>query len=304
MRVFGDGAGFSRDGGFSGKRGAGAGHFRRNRRVGDIVHGKILAFEAPGLARALIDGQEMLASVKSAAPGQIMRFLVVSLSPDIVLKELPADESPERTAGAVISALNAQITAFEAIFTKSAIASAPSPDPNILGRRRAFLRWLDDAPEAMRLFHAITAACREASALLAPAGLGRYHYLPWILPRAGRLEALIRRTKPSPGSADAKKGERRPPILWDLRCRFAYPGAGRVSLSILFSRPVARYRLSLENPKAAPRLVPLFSGLFLGKTRIDPELLGVSPLGPDDADLLARALSRTRQRFTGVNLQV
>lgn len=306
MRVFGDGAGFSRDGGFSGNRGSRADQFRRNRRAGETVRGKLLGFEASGLAWVRIEGQELLARVNAnAQPGQIMRFLIVSLTPDIILKELPQDggASSSRSLGALAGALSANKEAFEALLARSEFAQAGDLSPNIPLRRPPFLRWLAGNTEALRLYREIREACREASALLAPAGLGRYHYLPWILPRASGFEALIRRTRPSP--KEGKSGSRRAPILWDVRCRFSLPDMGRVSLSILFSKSKARYKIALERPQAAGLFPELVKDLRLGKSRLDLELLGAGPLSRDDeSDLLSLALMRTRQRFTGVNLQV
>jgi hypothetical protein len=59
--------------------------FRKGHRAGQMV----MEWQSPGLAWVEIDGQRMLAQVsEDAVLGRERMFLVVQLSPDIVLREL------------------------------------------------------------------------------------------------------------------------------------------------------------------------------------------------------------------------
>lgn len=304
MRVHGKDAGFSGERDSRRDRGARVEQFRRERRVGEEVRGKMLGFEAPGLARVLIEGREMLARVGgSPAPGQIMIFLVVSLRPEIVLKELPGKKRAKRDMAPLVNELAHRRSALEDMLGAAAPIPPEDLPADILKRKALFLSQLEANPKALALFKEIQEVCHEASAFLIPAGKGRYHYLPWLLPGTAGQEALIRRTRPMAGKRKGQAGES--PILWDVRFFFEHKEAGRCALHILYAKPRARYRLSLERPKAAASLLPLFHGLRLGHVAIEQECLGVAPLpaslGPG---LLAEALSQSRQSFTGINLQV
>lgn len=304
MRVDGKGAGFSGERDSRRDRGARVEQFRRERRVGEEVRGKMLGFEASGLARVLIEGREMLARVGgSPAPGQIMLFLVVSLHPEIVLKELPIQERATRDMAPLVNELDRRRAALE-----SRLSAEPQVQPedlpaDILKRKPLFLSGLESNPKALALFMEIQDYCQEANAFLIPSGRGRYHYLPWLLPGATGQEALIRRTRPPAGKKKGQAGES--PVLWDVQFCFDHIEAGRSALHILYARPRARYRLFLERPKAAASLLPLFQGLRLGHVAIEQECLGVGPLPASfGSGLLAGALARSRQSFTGINLQV
>lgn len=63
--------------------------FRRGHRVGQKVQGRIVEWENQELAWVEIDGQRLLAQVNhDSALGLTRQFLVLKLSPEIVLKEI------------------------------------------------------------------------------------------------------------------------------------------------------------------------------------------------------------------------
>lgn len=63
--------------------------FRRAHRAGQKVKGIILDWHSPGLAWVDIDGHRLLAQVsQDSALGLERLFLIASLTPDIVLREL------------------------------------------------------------------------------------------------------------------------------------------------------------------------------------------------------------------------
>ena len=63
--------------------------FRKAHRAGQKVRGTILEWQSPSLAWVEIDGHKLLAQVaQDTALGLVRTFLIVKLSPDIVLKEI------------------------------------------------------------------------------------------------------------------------------------------------------------------------------------------------------------------------
>ncbi|MFZ5427221.1 MAG: hypothetical protein ACOZEN_09605 [Thermodesulfobacteriota bacterium] len=63
--------------------------FRRAHRAGQKVKGTILDWHSPGLAWVDIEGHRLLAQVsQDSAMGLERLFLIVRLTPDIVLREL------------------------------------------------------------------------------------------------------------------------------------------------------------------------------------------------------------------------
>jgi len=68
--------------------------FRKAHRVGQKVSGTIQEWDDSGLAWVLIDGHPLLAQVsQDSSLGLERTFLVVRLSPDIVLKEITGKHS-------------------------------------------------------------------------------------------------------------------------------------------------------------------------------------------------------------------
>jgi len=66
--------------------------FRQRYRPGDIVEGKILHFEAPGLGWIRVEKLCLLARTRQNYPtGQKLYFLVKQLYPQIILKEADKD---------------------------------------------------------------------------------------------------------------------------------------------------------------------------------------------------------------------
>lgn len=93
MRIRGQGSSFS---GFGGQRQESerSERFRKAHRVGQKVRGTVQEWQSPGLAWVEIDGQRLLAQVsQDASLGRERLFLVLKLSPEIVLRELSGKPS-------------------------------------------------------------------------------------------------------------------------------------------------------------------------------------------------------------------
>ncbi|MBF0481976.1 MAG: hypothetical protein HQK81_05235 [Desulfovibrionaceae bacterium] len=89
MKIRGDSA---RGGDFGDSRERGqdrAGNFRRTHEVGDTVRGRVLRYEPPRRCWVEIDGRELLAEASIEAPvGSFLTFRIISLEPEIVLRDL------------------------------------------------------------------------------------------------------------------------------------------------------------------------------------------------------------------------
>lgn len=93
MRIRGHGSSFS---GFGGQRrdSERSERFRKAHRAGQKVRGTILEWQSPGLAWVEIDGQRLLAQVaQDSSLGLARTFLIASLTPDIVLREISGNPS-------------------------------------------------------------------------------------------------------------------------------------------------------------------------------------------------------------------
>ena len=88
MRIRGQGTSFSGHG--SGQRDSGrAEQFRKAHRAGQKVRGMVMQWHSDSLAWVEIDGHRLLARVsRDSALGRERRFLIESLDPEIVLREL------------------------------------------------------------------------------------------------------------------------------------------------------------------------------------------------------------------------
>jgi len=93
MRIRGQGSSFS---GFGGQHQESerSERFRKAHRVGQKVRGMVQEWQSPGLAWVEIDGQRLLAQVsQDASLGRERLFLVLKLTPEIVLRELSGKPS-------------------------------------------------------------------------------------------------------------------------------------------------------------------------------------------------------------------
>lgn len=88
MRIRGQGTSFAGQGG-NGRDSGRAERFRKAHRAGQKVRGTVVEWHSQDLAWVEIDGHRLLARVsRHAALGLERRFLIESVSPEIVLREL------------------------------------------------------------------------------------------------------------------------------------------------------------------------------------------------------------------------
>lgn len=95
MRVRGQDASFSPDGTDDDAARNRRERFRRRRRPGQVVAGRVLGPAGEGLTWVDFDGAPLKARVApETRPGTTLSFLILELSPDILLKEVAPPEQP------------------------------------------------------------------------------------------------------------------------------------------------------------------------------------------------------------------
>ena len=221
-------------------------NFRRSHQVGQVVRGRLVGWEAQGMAWVRFDGQPLLARLPAETPiGALLTFVITALAPDIVLKLVPG-KGGQAGAGELAAAFIAARTAFENA------AAGPPPDPGLA------------------LLARVLARLSELNAML-PQGV-RLAYPAWLAPGVRDLEMLIRRKKRDHG-----------PDFLDLQLAGSLPacGAFRVQLLALGDDDSMRasVRVFAENKEAlAPRAQAMAEAVARTAGSVEATWLGLEPL--------------------------
>ena len=251
--------------------------FRRRHRVGERVRGRLVRFEAPGLAWVVFDREPLLARIESSPPaGANLHFLVTSLYPEIVLKELRPGQAPAPTPPA---RLLQQLHAARAGFGEAArgLLAALDAIPEPPGRRAAFQAGLAANPEAAEAWLALLLAAARINVRLAPGGF-RLACLPWLAPRAEEFELVARTATAAP--------------LGEVLCSCLLPRLGRLKVQALHRRGRVAFRLALDEPVDLGRVRGIVRERLAAIMPADAECLAVEPLPPEArAGVLAELLA-------------
>jgi len=296
--------------GFGSKTGSGdrAEAFRRKCRIGERLYGRIVEWEAPGLAWVDFKGQELLARIHSRpVPGQILLFQVLRLYPDIVLHELCPAKSGAEPLTAWLQTFWAGRARFETLTVslRRGLARKHINDPD--KRKDEFLRLVGLEADVLALYVQLLAAQQNINELLAEESAGaRFAYPPWLLPEAHSQELLA--TPPEKDSAGtngkaSKKGLSRG--AQRLVFGFSLKNLGQCELRILYrstGEGVLRggYRILLERPEFADVLQKVFRDQAMLPLEADLEYLGSGPLSPFSlAGVLSEFLLPEHARVSG-----
>ena len=274
MRVNRYGSGYGGPGGGSGGDSrARAARFRRRYRVGQALRGELLRHDPSGLAWVAIDSVPLLARLESSPRiGQTLHFQVVSLYPEIVLRELSPDAAPDR--GPVLPGLIRSFQAARLAFERAASGLPPfSPAPN-RDRRGAFLDHVGVDAEASGSLAECLALVAAINAELARSGSARFHYPPWLVPGGQGVELLVKRAGgadaspadapflPAPASGPDIPPTERPPDAAFLEATLAatLPLLGPLLVQVLHLGERSSYRVLLEQAHSTPALKRLLAG--------------------------------------------
>lgn len=272
--------------------------FRRGRRVGQIVRGKLLSPGPKGLFWVVVAGHKLLASLDhEPVPGRELVFRIEHLEPDLVLKDITPAPSTGTDPGLLLAGLTAARSRFERHLSR--FSAPPGPPLDLTNARRAFTRWLAADQPARADFEAVRTLFQQARAFLPPAE-GRPLYIPWIVPGLTRVEALVLRLSPEEGGPG-----------FGLRLFGHLPGPGAVAIQgshhpAQKGNPARTlYRLMLENDAEADGVLALLPRLLFGRAILTPACLSVGPLPRHlQAGFLARIMAATARPFTGLRLRV
>lgn len=239
MRITGYGSrGFG-----GGSHGDKAALFRGRHRVGEHLRGRLIEYEASGLARVDFEGLELLARIESSpapSPGQVVLFRVMRLTPEIVLQEIGVADTSETPAGHALQAFWAARAAFEQHThdLRAALAAQAASAPVTA---KIWTQRLAEHPDAPPLWDAVQSALRLLNATLGANGPWQADYRPWLLPAALSGEIVYDRAMDTPRGGEAVFS-------------FSLPQHGQCELRAFASPPDATCRVLMEHPADAPEL--------------------------------------------------
>lgn len=267
--------------------------FKRGRRAGQIVRGRLLAPGPGGLFWVVVAGHKLLARLEhEPVPGVELVFRIERLEPELVLKDITPRPGPGSDPALLLAALTEARSRFERRL--SALCALPVPPPlDLTTARRRFAAFLAEDATARTAYAAVGQTFALAAARL-PARAGRLRYTPWMFPGLGQSELLASRLGPDEGGPG-----------WTLRLFGSLDGAGLAAAVATWHPGRVAYRLMLEHPGGADALLAALGPVLFGRTVLKPACMNVGPLPPELASgFLARQLAATDRPFTGLRLRV
>jgi len=229
MRVYGSGSGNS---GFSGGDDRSSA-FRRGRRPGQKVRGRVVKRVADDMAWVEIEGHRLLAQLRSyPREGTWLVFVIKQLVPEIVLKELYESGTASTPRLESAASFEAARAIFENRFrpTADGIAALPAS-----GRAGAFLSLLESDAKLRAAYLDALGCAAEITALFP--STHRLLYQPWLLPEARRLATVVR----TPAEDDASR-------MQAAMVEFDLHPYGLVRAEFLNKDRETGYRLKLQQP--------------------------------------------------------
>jgi len=266
--------------------------FRKGRRVGQLVRGRLLAPAEGGLAWVSVDGHSLLARLEHVPTGGELLFRIMQLVPELVLKDitptLPGGADPIRALAALTEARSHLESLLDGL--RDVPASLPL---DLTAAKRFFRRLLADRPEILAAWGQALSRTRHLAALLPP-DAGRLGYAPWIFPGLSQSELLSRRLPAGQGGPG-----------FELNLSGRLPAQGSLAVHITWQPGYVRYRLWLERPQAAEGLLAGLGHVRFGRADLTPVCQSVDRLPAELAGgYVARLLAARPQPFTGLRLQV
>lgn len=269
--------------------------FRRAHRVGQILHGRLLRWIRGNMALVNVGGQELVAELHAKPESGVpLRFLVVQLLPDILLREIGDEEAARYAAPSRRDSMHAYMTArntldallHDRLWSRHDLRTAHFADLHHV--HTLFANFIAEDAEALTLFTEVNRCLLPVNNLLAATNTGFLKYLPWLLPQARAVELLC---------AQGEHGTMR------LTIGAILPGSGRSLIQCLAGSERMAYRLFLERAETAHAAEPLCQQRdALRPASAFPVLcLGCGPLPPGIHDVLSSALPP--EAFGGLHVQ-
>ncbi|WP_031483847.1 hypothetical protein [Maridesulfovibrio frigidus] len=237
--------------------------FRKKYKVGEVLHGRLLKWENQKLGWVEVNDQTLLANISSSPnPGDSLIFLVEQLYPDIILKEISADELSQ--GGCFINPTDitrefvAKRAAFEAqsrsILNKSYTQHAVSNTDKLT----YFLQVLEDDTKSLILYFETLECVSKLNSALKRSSL---HYLPWLMPLALNQEIVLKVKKDSQNQDNS---------FFELFYAFDHPSSAAqpMRFKIMYKKPQCGFKLLTDSLNLSRLLAPKFKDNF-------PEYLGI-----------------------------
>ncbi|WP_428569554.1 MAG: hypothetical protein ACP59X_11345 [Solidesulfovibrio sp. DCME] len=296
MRITGQGGGGAQNPGDRDRSDPEA--FRRGRKVGQTVRGRLLGPGPGGLFWVVVAGHKLLAALDhEPVPGRELVFRIASLAPELVLKDITPPPSAASDPSLLLAGLTESRSRFERRLAGTSPPSPrawpPGPPLDLTAARRRFAAFLATDAAARADYEALRLAFAQTASLI-PAKEGRPVYAPWVFPGLAQSEILAARH----GRAEGGPG-------YTLRICGRLEAAGFVAAIATWRPGQAVYRLMLERPGQAEALRLALSAIRFGRAEIAPACLTAGELPAELASgFLAKALAVTARPFTGLRLRV
>ncbi len=242
------------------------GVFRKKYKIGEVLHGRLLKWENQKLGWIEVDDQTLLANISSSpTPGDSLVFLVEQLYPDIILKEISADELSQ--GGHFINPADitrefvAKRAAFEAqsrsILNKAYGHNAASNTDKLTH----FLEVIEEDSKSLILYFETLECVSKLNSSLKKSSL---HYLPWIMPLALNQEIVLKVKKDAQNEGNS---------FFELFYAFDHPSSAAQSmrLKIMYKKPQCGFKLLTDSQNLNKLLAPRFKENF-------PDFLGVEKI--------------------------
>ncbi len=255
MRIRDSGFGFLGFGGGGSRSDA----FKKGRRPGQKVRGKLLKWISDDMAWVEIDGHKLLAQLQSKPPvGSHLTFIINQLHPKILLKEVFGVSRGETETLSFARNFESARTLFENQF-RPHISTFKDKDPAHWKQHFLFLlksnnKLLSTYLDTARSLQAFSES-RQASKQEYP------FYAPWLIPPSRRQLGILR-----PQAAHS--------TLTESIVEFDLEKLGMVRAEFLFQNPQISYRLKLQHPSKIKTLQQHLLNM-LGE---QAQCLGVGPL--------------------------
>ncbi|WP_027361853.1 hypothetical protein [Halodesulfovibrio aestuarii] len=169
--------------------------FKRKVKVGQLLKGRMLRIEQEGFAWVLIGDMELLAQVENMpAPGQWLEFLVLSLEPSILLRQLQHGTDPRGTVFLrdYIRSYLTERDKLDTLLSHSLWSSVNlADDTSFTAAHTALITFLTHTPMALDQFTRVMRLHSSVQQMVSTSGHGTFHYMPWLMPSAKGVELLI-----------------------------------------------------------------------------------------------------------------
>ncbi len=227
--------------------------FKKRYRTGQRISGRFIRRDESGLAWVSFDGLALLAKLETEpAPTARLSFIIQTLTPDIVLRELHGGSGGGHGQASLVPDFDALRSAFENAARPTISATMPA-GLDLRQRRDLLLNTL--CPEALKLYHKTVMAQISINTLLAN-GPTRFFYLPWLVPGALRQDLILRREEKPDGTT-----------YLEAAYGFEPSGLGPAQVRILSRPGRSGVRIFLERTEHLPVVRAVLKAL--GKTMDD-----------------------------------